>query len=97
MLTEMESVSNYENCDCDIKYAFVRVPESCLKLGWRTGCQPRFLFLRRYLCVNTVIKILSEISRFRIVQLKMLTEMESAFNYKDCDINYVLVGVSEIV
>jgi len=27
----------------------------------------------------------------------MLTEMESAFNYKDCDINYVLVGVSEIV
>jgi len=27
----MESELNYK--DCDIKYMFVRVPESCLKLG----------------------------------------------------------------
>jgi len=45
----MESALNYK--DSDIKYVFGRVPESRLKLGWTTGCQPRFLCLRRSLCV----------------------------------------------
>jgi len=45
----MESALNYK--DSDVKYVFVRVPESCLKFGWTTGCQQRFLCLRRYLCV----------------------------------------------
>jgi len=30
-LAEIESASNYK--DCDIKYMFVRFPASCLKLG----------------------------------------------------------------
>jgi len=33
----------------------LRVPESCLKLGGRTGCQPRFLCLRPYLCVTAYL------------------------------------------
>jgi len=45
----MESALNYK--DNDIKYMFVHVPESYLKLGWTTDCQPRFIFLRPYLCV----------------------------------------------
>jgi len=45
----MECALNYK--DSDIKYVFVRVPESCLKIGWATGCQRRFLCLRRSLCV----------------------------------------------
>jgi len=45
----MESALNYK--DNDIKYVVVRVPESCLKSGWTTCCQPRFLCLRRPLCV----------------------------------------------
>jgi len=40
---------NYK--DSDIKHVFVRVPESCLKLGWTTDCQPTYLGLRPYLCV----------------------------------------------
>jgi len=36
-----------------------------------------------------------EISRFRIVYFKILTEIESALNYKDCDIKYVFVGVPD--
>jgi len=43
----MESALNYK--DSDIKYVLVLVPESCLNIGWTTDCQPRFLFLRRYL------------------------------------------------
>jgi len=44
----MESALNYK--DCDIKYVLARVPESCLKLEWKTYCQPRFVCLRPYLC-----------------------------------------------
>jgi len=29
---------------------FVRLPKSYLHLGWTTGCQPRFVCLRRHLC-----------------------------------------------
>jgi len=36
----MESAWNYK--DSDIKYVFVRVPGSCFKLGWTTGCQQRW-------------------------------------------------------
>jgi len=46
----MESTSNYK--DRDRKYVLIRVPESCFKLGWTTGCQPRFLFFRCYLRVQ---------------------------------------------
>jgi len=46
-LTEIKSALNYK--DGDVKCMFVHVPESCLKLGWTTDCQPWFLFLRRYL------------------------------------------------
>jgi len=45
----MESALNYK--DSDIKYLFVRVPESCLNIGWTTHHQPGFICLRRYLCV----------------------------------------------
>jgi len=45
----MESALNYKGSD--IKYVFVSVMVSCLKLGWTTGCQPRFLRLRPCLCV----------------------------------------------
>jgi len=31
ILTEMKSALNYR--DCDIKYVFVHVPESCLNIG----------------------------------------------------------------
>jgi len=41
--------------DCDMKYMFVRFTESCLNIGWRTDCQPKFLFLRRYLCVKSYL------------------------------------------
>ena len=44
---------------------------------------------------KSVPNILFEISRFRIVQFKFLTEMESALNYKDSDIKYVVVRVPE--
>jgi len=46
----MESALNYE--DSDIKYVFVGVPESCLKFGWTTDCQQRFICLRCYVCVK---------------------------------------------
>jgi len=46
----MESALNYK--DSDTKYVFVRVPQSCLKLGRTTGCQPRFRCLRPNLCVK---------------------------------------------
>jgi len=49
----MESALDYK--DSDIKYVFVRVPESCLKSGWTTCCQPK-----------SVPNILFEISRFWI-------------------------------
>jgi len=39
----MESALNYK--DSDTKYMFVYVLESYLKLGWTTGCEPRFLCL----------------------------------------------------
>jgi len=45
----MESALNYK--DSDAKYMFVHVPESCLKLGWTTGCERGYLFLRLYLYV----------------------------------------------
>jgi len=45
----MESALNYK--DSDIKYVFVRVLESCLKLEWTTDCQPTYLCLRSNLCV----------------------------------------------
>jgi len=45
----MESALNYK--DNDIQYVFVRVPESCLKFGWTTFCQPRFFCFRRHLCL----------------------------------------------
>jgi len=32
----MESALIYK--DSDIKYVFVHVPKSCLKLGWTTDC-----------------------------------------------------------
>ena len=35
---------------------------------------------------KSVLNILFEMSRFRIVLFKILTEMESALSYKDCDI-----------
>jgi len=44
---------------------------------------------------KSVLNILFEISRFRIVQLKILTYMESALNYKDSDMKHVLVRVPE--
>ena len=53
ILTEMKSALNYR--DCDIKYVFVHVPESCLNIGWTTDCQPRFLFHRRYLCAKAYL------------------------------------------
>jgi len=34
-----------------MKHVFLRVPESCLKLGRTTGCQRRILCLRPYMCV----------------------------------------------
>ena len=42
-----------------------------------------------------VPNILFEISRFRIVQFIIVTEMESALNYKDSDTKYVYVCVPE--
>jgi len=45
----MESALDYKGSDT--KYVFVRVPETCLNVGWTTGCQRRFLCLRRYLCI----------------------------------------------
>ena len=45
-------------------------------------------------CKN-VRNILFEISRFRIVQFIIVTEMESALNYKDSDTKYVYVCVPE--
>ena len=44
---------------------------------------------------KTVPDILFKISRFRIEQFKILTAMESALNYKDSDIKYVYVCVTE--
>jgi len=44
---------------------------------------------------KTVFNILYQISRFRIVQFKILTEMESELNYKGSDIKNVFVGVQE--
>jgi len=49
ILTYMESALNYK--DSDMKHVLVRVPESCLKLGWTTDCQPTYLCLRPNLCV----------------------------------------------
>jgi len=46
----MDSALNYK--DRDIKYVFVRIPESCLKLGWTTDCQPTYICLRPSLCVK---------------------------------------------
>jgi len=65
----MESSLNYK--DCDIKYVYVRVPESCLKLGCKTGFQPTSVCLRCYLCIKTVLNILYEISGIRIVLFKL--------------------------
>ena len=45
--------------------------------------------------IKGVLYIFFEISRFRIVLFKILTEMESVFNWKDCDIKYVLERVTE--
>jgi len=42
---------------------------------------------------KSVPNISHEISRFRIVQFKMLTEMESEWNYKHSDIKYAFVGI----
>jgi len=41
----MESALNYKGSV--IKQVLVGVPESCLKLGWTTGCQPISVCLRR--------------------------------------------------
>ena len=48
------------------------------------------LFVRK-----SVPNISFEISRFRIVLFKFLTDMESALNYKGSDIKYVFVRFSE--
>jgi len=49
-LTEIETALYFK--DSDIQYVLVRVPESCLKLGWTTDCQPTYLCLRPNLCVK---------------------------------------------
>jgi len=54
----MESALNYK--DSDIKYVFVRGPESCLELGWTTDCQPTYICLRPYLCVKAYLTFCSK-------------------------------------
>ena len=54
-------------------------------------CLSQTLSLRK----KNILNIFQEFSRFKVVQFKILTEMESAFNYKDSDIKYVLVRAPE--
>jgi len=57
----MESALNYK--DCDIKYMFVHVPERCLNNMFSANISlSQTLSMRK-----TVLKILFEISRFRLV------------------------------
>jgi len=62
------------------------------KLGWKTGCQPRFLSQTLSVC-KTVVNLLFEISRFWIVLFKIVTEIESALNYKVCNMKHMFVSV----
>jgi len=49
----MESALNHK--DFDRKYVLVRVPESCLKVGWTTGCQSISVCLRHNLCEKSYL------------------------------------------
>jgi len=44
---------------------------------------------------KSVINILFEISRLRVVEFKIVTEMECALKYKQSDIKYMFVRVPE--
>jgi len=73
----------------------VHVLEKLFKIGMNNRFSAKISLSQTLSRRKTVLKLLFDSLKIRNIIVQNLTEMESALNYKDCDIKYMFVRVPE--